>query len=260
MEPQASILDHPAISGCYLFPQRRGVNRPFMVSVAGAELACYHRIVDPENLTLVHFHGNGEAVADYIPWMADLCSDLGLNSLFVEYRQYGDSTGKAQLVAMLSDGEAVIAAAGIAPERVIAFGRSIGSLYAIELAYRQPTLAGLVIESGIANPSERFLAYADMSATGVSESTVIAEARTRFDHKQKLSGYHNPLLVMHAEHDGLIDISHAERNYQWAGSTQKRMLRLPHGDHNSILERNHKEYVQALNEFVTMIQVGKPIS
>lgn len=249
MKPQESILDQPAISGCYLFPQARCVDAPFMVQVAGAELACYRKIVDPAKLTLVHFHGNGEAVADYVPWMADELATLGLNSLFVEYRQYGASTGKAQLVAMLGDGEAVVAAAGITPERAIAFGRSIGSLYAIELVYRQPTIAALVLESGIADPSERFLAYADLSDTGITEAEVIAEAQAKFNHKRKLRGYRNPVLVMHTEHDGLVDISHAERNYRWAASPQKQLLRFPFGDHNSIMGRNRNEYFAALRAF-----------
>lgn len=253
MQPPINILDHEAISGCYLFPQPRYVDDPFMAPVPGAELACYRRIVDPGALTLVHFHGNGESVADYVPWMADTLSTLGLNSLFVEYRQYGRSTGKAQLVAMLGDGEAVVAAAGLAPEQVIAFGRSIGSLYAIELIHRQPAIAGLVLESGIADPAERFLARADLSATDVTEDAIRAEALKRFNHQQKLSGYRNPLLVMHAEHDGLIDISHAERNYQWAATPQKRLLRFTAGNHNSILGRNLGEYFKALGEFAATI-------
>ncbi len=85
MPPQDSILDHPAISGCYLFPQRRCVDDPFFVPVVGAELACYRQIRDPVRLTVVHFHGNGEAVADYVPWMVEQLATLGLNSLFVEY-------------------------------------------------------------------------------------------------------------------------------------------------------------------------------
>ena len=48
-------------------------------------------IIDPDKITMVHFHGNGEAVADYIPDMAEVFADLGLNSLFVEYREYGGS-------------------------------------------------------------------------------------------------------------------------------------------------------------------------
>ncbi|MDB5337612.1 MAG: putative esterase [Planctomycetaceae bacterium] len=253
MQPPESILDHQAISSCYLFPQPRYVADPFMVQVPGAELACYRKIIDPDRFTLVHFHGNGEAVADYVPWMVDEISKLGLNSLFVEYRQYGRSTGKAQLVAMLGDGEAVLATAGIGPEKAIVFGRSIGSLYAIELVHRQPTIAGLVIESGIADPSERFLAYADLSATGVSKAGVVAEAQQKFNHKLKLSGYHNPLLIMHTEQDGLIDISHAERNYQWAGSSQKELLRFPNGNHNTIMGQNYSEYFLALREFAKTV-------
>lgn len=254
MPEQDSILNQPTISGCYLFPQHRYVNDPFMVQVSGAELACFHHVVDPVFLTLVHFHGNGEAVADYIPWMADELEEIGLNSLFVEYRQYGRSTGKAQLVAMLGDGEAVLAAAGIAPERAIAFGRSIGSLYAIELVHRQPTIAGLVLESGIADPSERFLAYANLSGTSVTEADVVNEAKQKFNHKKKLSSYNNPLLVLHTENDGLVDISHAERNYSWAGSSPKRLVRFPFGDHNSIMGRNRDEYFAALRSFVRAIE------
>ena len=254
-----SILDQQAISGCYLFPQPRRVNDPLMVQVAGADLACYRRMIDPARFTLVHFHGNGEAVADYIPWMANELAALGLNSLFVEYREYGDSTGKAQLVAMLSDGEAVIAAAEIRPENVIAFGRSIGSLYAIELVHRLPAIAGLILESGIADPSERFLKYADLSSTSMTESEVIDEAKRLFNHQRKLSGYHNPLLVMHAEHDRLVEISHAERNFQWSASLQKQFLRLPVGDHNTIMEWNRSDYFQGIRDFVKVVESGNPL-
>jgi pimeloyl-ACP methyl ester carboxylesterase len=249
-----SILDHPAISGRYLFPQPRYVDDPFMVDVVVAELACYRRIIDPDKYTVVHFHGNGEAVADYVPGMADIFADLGLNSLFVEYREYGGSTGQARLVAMLGDGEAAIKAAGLAPERVIAFGRSIGSLYAIELVHRQPAIAGLILESGIADPSERFLTYADLTAAKVAEGNVVAEVERHFNHEKKLSGYTNPLLILHAENDGLIDISHAERNHQWAGSTQKQFVRFPLGDHNTIFGFNMKEYLAAVDDFVDTIQ------
>ncbi len=247
---QPSILDHPEISGSYLFPQSRFVDEPFNVEVDGAELCCYRRITDPDRYTVFHFHGNGEAVADYIPDLADVFENMGLNSLFVEYREYGGSTGTAQLVAMLGDGEEVMAAAGVVPEKVIAFGRSIGSLYAIELAHRRPDIAGLILESGIADPAERFLIYADLSAAGVTMDDVLAEVKRHFNHKKKLAGYSGPLLVLHAGNDSLIDISHAERNHEWAGSSQKRLLRFPQGDHNTIMARNETEYFEAIGQFV----------
>ena len=245
-DPVQSVLDSTAISGCYLFPQPRRVADPFVVEVPGAELACYRKVVDPDGLTVVHFHGNGEAVADYVPDMVDEFTRLGLNSLFVEYRQYGGSTGKAQLVAMLGDGEATLAAAEIPPERAIVFGRSIGSLYAIELAHRQPSIAGLIIESGIADPAERFLAYADLAAAGIDQTDVFDDVERYFNHQKKLSGYSGPLLVMHTENDGLIDISHAERIYKWTAGSQKRLLRFRQGNHNTIMALNRDAYFKGV--------------
>jgi alpha-beta hydrolase superfamily lysophospholipase len=92
-----------------------------------------------------------------------------------------------------------------------------------------------------------------LSGTGLSEADVIAEAKRKFNHKQKLSGYKNPLLVLHAEQDGLVDISHAERNYKWAASSQKRLVRFPSGDHNSIMGQNQDEYSKALRSFVKTV-------
>ncbi len=250
-----SILDDPAISGQYLFPQPRYVDDPFMVEVDGAELACYRKVVDPDNFTMVYFHGNGEAVTDYVPDLADVFADFGLNSLFVEYRGYGDSTGEAQLVAMLGDGEAGIKAAGLAQENVIAFGRSVGSLYAIELAHRLPHIAGLIIESGIADPSERFLIYAELTAAGLEEVDVLAEVERYFNHQMKLTDYKNPLLILHTEDDGLIDISHAERNLDWAGSREKQLMRFPVGNHNTILSANAKEYLDAVRNFAEAVRL-----
>ncbi|QDV12235.1 Alpha/beta hydrolase family protein [Rosistilla oblonga] len=249
-----SILNHPAISGRYLFPQDRTVGDPFMVNVDGAELACYRRSVEPEAFTMIHFHGNGEAVADYVPFMSDVLADMNLDSLFGEYREYGGSTGRAQLVAMLGDREAAMRAAGVSVEKAIVFGRSIGSLYAIELAHRQPNIAGLIIESGIADPSERFLTYADLAAAGIDEADVHAEVKRLFDHEEKLAGYTNPPLIMHTEDDGLTDISHAERNNECAGSMQKRFVRFTTGNHNSNSPANLTEYMAAVGELVRAIQ------
>ena len=96
--------------------------------------------------------------------------------------------------------------------------------------------------------------YADLSAAGVTESDVLAEVEQHFNHQRKLSEYRNPLLIMHTENDGLIDISHAERNYQRAGSKQKRLLRFPVGNHNTIFGMNLQEYLAGLGDFVSAIQ------
>lgn len=131
---------------------------PFWVPVdPQVRIACYRRLVDRQAKTLVHFHGNGEAVADYLPWMAEELELLGYNSLFVEYREYGESTGKLNWPPCSAMAPRCLMPPMLDPRQAVAFGRSMGSLYAIELARRHPTLGGLILESGIADPAERFL-------------------------------------------------------------------------------------------------------
>lgn len=257
MNSEQSILDDPAISGCYFYPQARRFNDPFVVDVNGVSLNCYQRIIYPDGFTLVHFHGNGETVSDYLPDLAEIFAGKGLNTLFVEYREYGGSTGNARLAAMLGDGEAVLDAAGLAPERTIAFGRSIGSLYVIELVSRLPNIAGLIIDSGIADLVPQFLDGADLAVAGLDEAEVHTKFKRLFDHEQKLSGYRQPLLVLHTENDGLLDISNAERLLEWAGGDQKRLVRFPVGNHNSIMTSNMIEYFEAVDEFLNLVREGQ---
>ncbi|MCC6509645.1 MAG: hypothetical protein IT423_11090, partial [Pirellulaceae bacterium] len=61
-----SILNHPAINQAYFAPQRRRCEEAIEVDVGNAVLRCYHYCPHPELPTLVHFHGNGEAIAHYV--------------------------------------------------------------------------------------------------------------------------------------------------------------------------------------------------
>ena len=59
------LLDHPVISGRYFYPLDGDFPDPFWVDCGDARLACSYHEVDPAAKTLVHFHGNGEIVADW---------------------------------------------------------------------------------------------------------------------------------------------------------------------------------------------------
>jgi pimeloyl-ACP methyl ester carboxylesterase len=152
---------------------------------------------------------------------------------------------------MLGDGVQVVAALGVPAERVVAFGRSLGSLYAIELAHRLPSLGGLVIESGIAVLNDiRWrlgLVAEGIGHNSITLTTAIAEY---FDHQTKLGDYSGPLLVLHAAKDHIIDQSHAERIHAWGGGHAKRLVVFPLGDHNTIFPANYVEYLAELRTFL----------
>jgi pimeloyl-ACP methyl ester carboxylesterase len=199
---------------------------------------------------VIFFHGNGESVADYLPDFADTFNHLGVNALFAKYRGYGGSTGQPALGTMLEDVESIFVAAGVAEARVVAMGRSVGSIYAIELARRHPGIAGLVLESGIADVLERLELRVRPEELGTTRDALAAEVAAKLDHRAKLGAYPGRFLALHARGDHLVAPSHAERNHTWAAGPDKELVILPNGDHNSIFAANADAYVAALGRFL----------
>lgn len=245
-----SILDHPLISARYFFPRREPLRDAFFVGSGDVRLGCYLHAPHRDAKTVVYFHGNGEIVADCVELFAEPFARLGLNVFFAEYRGYGASTGEPALVAMLADVPRMIRALGLPQQRLILFGRSVGSIYALHATRHFPDVAGLVIESGVADPLERILLRVEPRELGVTKQELAAEVRRRLDHRRLLESFKRPALFMHTRHDGLIDVEHAERMHRWAGGP-KRLLIFERGDHNTIFSANLAAYMEALREFVS---------
>jgi pimeloyl-ACP methyl ester carboxylesterase len=240
----ADLLDHPLISERYFFPRREPPRSRLDVEAGDATLACALHRADPEGRVVVHFHGNGEVVADWQDGFPEIIGQLGWDLLLAEYRGYGGSSGSPQLGRMLSDVEAVMRAAG-PPEQVVVLGRSVGSLFALEALARFPTVAGVILESAIADPLERLLLRVSPRELGVDAAAFQAAVAARLDHRAKLGGYRGPTLIMHTRHDGLVDVSHAQRLAGWAGGPVTLEV-FEAGDHNSILFENQEAYFRAV--------------
>lgn len=244
----APILDHPTLTQRYFFPRRDPPPSIFWIDCNGARLACAYVAPYRDALTLVHFHGNGEVVADSFPDLAADLTALGVNVLFAEYRGYGASSGEPGMARILEDVPDIVKALSISPNRLVAFGRSLGSLYAMELVHRFPDCAGLILESGIADPLERILLRVRPEELGATAAELADEVRTRLDPQPKLTAYRGPVLVLHAENDSMVDASHAMRNAGYAKRTTLQLL--PDGDHNSIFDENREAYLAALTKFL----------
>jgi pimeloyl-ACP methyl ester carboxylesterase len=244
------LLDHSTLSARYFFPRQEPLPGAVQVLGPGFELACARRGSDPARLTVIHFHGNGEIVAEAQEGLGPDLEAMGCNAFFAEYRGYGDSTGQPALVAMLEDVERVFAAVDAPEERVVAYGRSLGSVYAIELAARHPRLAGLVVESGIADLLERVLLRVRPEELGGTQAELEAEVARHLDHRAKLAAYPGRLLVLHAADDEVIDPSHAERNLAWSAAEEKERVLLPRGGHNGLHLFSRTEYLGALGAFL----------
>ena len=105
------------VSARYFFPREVKFPDPFWVDCGDARLACYYREGHRGSKTVVHFHGNGEIVADYFGDFLSIIDGMGCNCFLAEYRGYGMSTGSPALVRMLADVEKIIPAIGQPPEK-----------------------------------------------------------------------------------------------------------------------------------------------
>ena len=251
-----TFLDHPLISRRIFHPRPTSIVPNLLVDVDEGRVGCYVHNWDKGAGSMLHFHGNGELAAEYSIDVADLFVGRGLNVCFAEYRGYGQSTGKPALVAMQKDGEKIVEELGVAPERIIAFGRSLGSLYAIELASRMPNIAGLILESGIASVLEDFPLTGEILVLKKTQAELVAEVNRYFDLQAKLKSYCGPLLVMHAQNDQFLDRSHAQRLHDWGGGQDKRLVIFPRGNHNNIMEANLMAYLREIEEFSRRVGIG----
>lgn len=244
------LLDHPVISERYFFPRPGRPAQPVLYQgVDGLELCCSQRLVDPALKTLVHFHGNGEIVADYDDGYVDALAALGVNVLMLEYRGYGGSQGSPQLGKMLQDVGCVIEQIGLQPAQIFVYGRSVGAIFAVEWARLQPDIAGLVLESGVADPLQRLEIRLRASELGVTDDALRQACSLVLDHQKKLREFRSPMLVLHAAQDDLVGPEHAEAHMQYHLGTNKKLVIYPRGDHNTILGANWPAYLQDLKAF-----------
>lgn len=245
----ANILNHPIISERYFFPRSATIPHPLWVECDEARLACAYYEVDAEAYTVVHFHGNGEVVADYLDGFPELINRMGCNCFLAEFRGYGGSTGVPQLGKMFEDVQHTIEAIRQPQEKLILFGRSVGSLFAIKAAELFPQAAGLILESAIADPLERLLLRMSPEELGVTMDELAETVIKSLDIKHIMTNFTKPVLIMHTRHDGLVEASHAERLAAWCG-TPAHLEIFPKGNHNDIMFVNGPQYFALINEFL----------
>ncbi len=246
-----SILDHPTLSARLFYAWPNRFPDPFFVQGKAGKLGCWYNRAFPSGLTMIHFHGNGETVADYLDTFAGHIAALGMNLLLAEYRGYGMSDGEPSIAAMLDDIPAILEASGVEPSRLIFFGRSLGSIFAAHAAFLYPHAAGLVLESGIADPLERVLLRVEPWQLDTTLDVLQAETDRVLNQRQKLAEFRGRTLVMHTRNDDIVPFTHGVQLHAWAAEP-KELVVFERGDHNNIMEVNREAYFEHVERFSRM--------
>ena len=246
----SDLLNHPLICERYFFPRGAPPIDSHSINVPGATLACWSDRRDVRLPLLVHFHGNGELVHDWIRPLGAFTERVGFRLFLAEYRGYGASTGRPELGRLLDDVGAIAEAVGTSPERIVVMGRSVGSIFAIEWARRFPSTAGLIIESGIHDVYERLALR--LAPHEVDLDALRQRVEARCNHGAVLGDFQSPSLFLHALNDHLVGVEHARRNHAASGERSELVV-FPQGDHNSILYENQQAYWGAVSRYLARL-------
>jgi hypothetical protein len=199
--------------------------------------------------TLLFSHGNAGNISYRLDSLR-LFHQLRLNVLIYDYRGYGRSTGSPGEAGLYRDGEAVwrwlTDERGMAENRIVAFGRSMGAAIAAQLAARYSP-ACLITESA-------FTSVPDRAAEIYWWLPVRWLVRIKMDTRRFVAEADVPVLVVHSRDDEIVPFEHGQRVLESAGKRGE-LLEIS-GDHNTGFLASAERYVAGLDEFLSRCLTG----
>lgn len=192
--------------------------------------------------TALLFHGNAGNISHRLDY-AVMFRALGYNTLLVDYRGYGKSTGTPSEEGTYRDAEASwlwLRARGIAEREIVVYGESLGGGVASWLAARHAPRA-LVLASS-------FSSVPDLGAQIYPFLPVRLMSRFQYDTLERLPDVNAPVLVIHSPGDDVIPFSHGKKLFA-AAREPKAFLEIA-GGHNSGFVFTRTEWVRALEAFL----------
>jgi len=189
-------------------------------------------------------HGNAGNISHRLE-NAKFLIERGLQVFLYDYRGYGRSEGRPSERGIYQDGLAaydwLAAHKGIPPDRIVAFGRSLGAAVAIEIAARRAVRA-LIVESG-------FTSTRDMARQMVLFRPLAPLLPARYNNLEKIRRIHAPKLIIHGEADEVVPFSMGQALYR-AAPEPKSHYWIPGAGHNTTYDVGGQNYWDVFLRFI----------
>jgi fermentation-respiration switch protein FrsA (DUF1100 family) len=191
---------------------------------------------------VVHFHGNGEQVA-HLSWLAEAYAARGVSFAAVEYPGYAGAAGEAGEASLVEAGrnalELLTGKLGVARERLVLSGQSVGTGLAVTLAEQGWGTRLLLLTPYTSLP--------DVAAKMLPWLPVRLLMKDRFDSASRAPGIKVPVLIIHGTADEVI-------NYEFGRTLSTRfptvkLLTVEGGHHNDLWDA--PPTLPAVLQFVT---------
>ena len=201
--------------------------------------------------TWLWMHGNGGNISHRAQELAMIHHRLGVNVFIFDYQGYGRSEGKPTEQGTYRDARSALEYLSTRPDvdrdRIVYFGRSLGSAVAVNLAADRLPL-GLVLVSPISSIEDMAkMLYPFLPSRWL--------ARGRFDSENLIGKVASPLLVIHGARDDIVPPVQGEKVFA-AAREPKRLVILPNAGHNDTPTAGGEEYWNALEVFMAELAAG----
>lgn len=214
------------------------------------------RGVDPGNsnqpLVMLHCHGNAADIGMMMGPYFEFSQRLGIEVVGVEYSGYGAATGRPSAKNTIADVEAAydfVVAAGVPPERIVAYGQSVGSGPVTSLAATR-ALGGVILHS----PLLSGIKVIDPQPDRCCRPSCVYCCFDFFPNDRNVRSARCPVFVIHGQRDEIVPFYHgyrldrmAPRPMHWPGYFPA------HAGHNDIVETNARAYFEVLSGFLRKI-------
>jgi fermentation-respiration switch protein FrsA (DUF1100 family) len=220
-----------------------------LVTEDGVSLHAWHLPVAGSRFTVLLCHGNGGNISHRLDRVLIMHAKLAVDVLLFDYRGYGRSEGSPDEAGTYRDARAAYRylreERGLAPDRIVLFGESLGAAVAINLALEREARA-LVLESP-------FTSIREMAREVYPFLPVGRFLRTRYDNLEKVPRLRVPTLVMHGERDGIVPFRLGRALFE-AIPEPKRFYAIPGADHNDTYIVGGDDYWKAWAAFLASLE------
>jgi alpha-beta hydrolase superfamily lysophospholipase len=184
--------------------------------------------------------------------LAEALAAQGLAVLLFDYRGYGGNPGSPTEQGLARDVRAayrfLVDQAGVAPNRILYYGESLGAAVVTELATEHPP-AGLVLRSP----------FVDLAAVGRVHYPFLPVAlflRDRYPLAHNLERVETPTTVVYGSRDSIVPPEQSRAVAEVASSGATRIVRIEGADHNDRALLDGDELIGAIIDRAD--EVGEP--
>ena len=221
---------------------------------AAAQSAHPELVEGQANLTILWFHGNAGNLGYQVDDLAALRQWTAANIFIFDYRGYGNSAGRPSERGFYRDARAarryLLTRPDIDPQRIILYGRSLGTAAAVELAANPPD----------GPPPYAVILYSPLTSLGDMAKAVHPRlplhwlAGGQFNSLARIGGVSRPLLIIHSAADEIIPVEQGYRLFA-AAPEPKQFLIPDAAGHNDPLDLSDTALGNGLTDFLNSLPV-----